>query len=213
MSAPTEFVEHHVLGRGYRVHVPAGEGPFPTVLFLHGSGESGTDNLAQTTVGIGTAITDGALWENFIVVMPQKSDALVMWTAYALILDAVLKDVDQRYPRDKDRTYLTGNSQGGYGTWMLAGRLRWNFAAVAPVCGWGDATTVAETLLDTPTWAFHGDSDRVVHPAGSIMNVEWLNRLGGKAQISLLPGVDHNSWDHAYRSAGLAEWFLAHRLS
>src|SRR3546814_10408816 len=81
---------------------------------------------------------------------------------------------------DRDRTYLTGMSMGGYGTWELALAQPERFAALVPVCGAvrqisderalyvtrvaGDPdpyATIAETLRDVPVWIFHGATDDV----------------------------------------------------
>ena len=40
-----------------------------------------------------------------------------------------------KYPIDPDKVYLTGLSQGGFGTWATAAQHPEKFAAVAPVCG------------------------------------------------------------------------------
>src|SRR6185369_17615806 len=43
----------------------------PVILFLHGAGERGDDNLAQTKVGIGPAIVREQANLPFIIVLPQ----------------------------------------------------------------------------------------------------------------------------------------------
>ena len=62
----TGFLDRTVTLEGvtyrYQVYVPAdytGDTKWPIVLFLHGAGERGDDGLAQTNVGIGTAILPG----------------------------------------------------------------------------------------------------------------------------------------------------------
>ena len=34
----------------------------------------------------------------------------------------------------------------------------------------------------------------------------------GEAKLTLLPGVGHNAWDHAYSESNLPEWLLRHNL-
>ena len=58
----------------YRVFVPKGwtkKKKWPVILFLHGAGERGNDNLAQTKVGLGPAIIKLRDSFPFVVVMPQ----------------------------------------------------------------------------------------------------------------------------------------------
>src|SRR5262249_51067151 len=58
----------------FRVFAPNGwskKKKWPIILFLHGAGERGDDNLAQTRVGIGPAITRQQVSFPFVVVLPQ----------------------------------------------------------------------------------------------------------------------------------------------
>lgn len=53
-------------------------------------------------------------------------------------LDAmeVLKEAEARYQTDPQRTYLTGHSMGGHGTWYLGLTYPSRWAAIAPMAGW-----------------------------------------------------------------------------
>jgi hypothetical protein len=53
-------------------------------------------------------------------------------------LDAleVLADAERRYNTDPARTYLTGHSMGGHGTWQLGVHFPDKFAGIAPSAGW-----------------------------------------------------------------------------
>ena len=55
-------------------------------------------------------------------------------------LDAleVLELASARYGTDPARTYLTGHSMGGHGTWQLGAHFPGRFAAIAPSAGWRD---------------------------------------------------------------------------
>src|SRR6185503_15209701 len=58
----------------YRVFTPKGwskKKKWPVLLFLHGAGERGDDNLVQTKVGIGPSIVRQADSLPFVVVLPQ----------------------------------------------------------------------------------------------------------------------------------------------
>lgn len=210
-----EFASRSAFGVNYRLYVPPGYdgSPCPSILFLHGRGESGSDNVRQTETGLGAAIRQAPEKWPFLVVMPQKLDPEILWPAYASHLDAVLQDVESAFTVDGQRCYLTGLSQGGNGTFALAAHLRWRFAAVAPVCGWADPMQVAWDLRATPTWIFHGDADPVIPASASRAIADFMPRHGGgQPKMTIYPGVDHNSWDRAYQEEKLAEWFLSHRL-
>jgi hypothetical protein len=61
-------------------------------------------------------------------------------------LDAmeVLVDAQRRYPNDPSRTWLTGHSMGGHGTWNIGLTLPDRFAAIAPSAGWSSFWTYSE---------------------------------------------------------------------
>jgi dienelactone hydrolase len=106
---------------------------------------------------------------------------------------------------DPTRVYLTGLSCGGYGVWESlaqfgAGRI----AAAVPIAGDGRPALGSSgcALASAPIWAFHGDADDLVNPAGSIDTIAGLRTCPAppakELRLTIYPGVDHNSWDHAY---------------
>ncbi len=207
----------------YAVYVPRGydaRKAWPCVLFLHGKGESGTDGLKQVVQGIGSAIQwNQAEWP-CIVVMPQKPEAGAQWEAYDAPVMAMLAETRARYNVDADRVALTGLSQGGHGTWTFAAAHPGVFCAIAPICGYPKPMTAAEIAAkigDVPVWAFHGLADDVVPPVGTTAIIEAVRadraRRGSTVEVkeSLFEGVNHGSWDRAYRQEGLAAWLLAQR--
>ncbi len=197
----------------YVVFVPKGyDGTkeYPTLLFLHGSGETKGGTKPPVDVGIGPAIKKRADFP-FIVVIPQSEKRT--WGAASddgkralAILDAVQKE----YKTDAKRQYLTGLSMGGYGTWSIAAAHPDRFAAIVPVCGGGNVKD-AEKIKDIPTWVFHGDADTAVKVERSREMVEALKKAGGKPKYDEYPGVPHNSWDKAYGTDELYKWLLEQR--
>ena len=200
---------------------------YPVVLFLHGSGERGSDNAAQLKF-LPTWLAEPAMRERHpcLVVAPhcradhkwvevdwkdprgatQPAEPSVDLAAAVAALDAVLA----AEPADPDRVLLTGLSMGGYGTWDLAARSPGRFAAALPVCGGGDAAT-APRLVRLPLWAFHGADDPVVPPARSRTMVEAIRAAGGAPKYTEFPGVGHDSWTPAYRDPDVLDWFFAQR--
>lgn len=214
--------------RPYAVYVPPGydpSKPTPTILFLHGSGESGTDGKKQTQVGLGSAIElDRAAWP-FIVIFPQKPDHESQWIDHKQMVLDIVAEVESEYNIDADRFYLTGLSQGGAGTWAFGSLYPEKWAALVPICGYyrnmngmgGDRflpQSIAIRVQDLPIWAFHGLKDDVVPPdqTTAIVDAVQQRQIGIEnlvpIRITLLPDADHNSWDPAYRNYKLGEWFL-----
>lgn len=109
---------------------------------------------------------------------------------------------------DKSRVYLTGNSMGGYGTWMLAALRRHWFAAAIPICGGGIAA-MANELGDLPIRAFHGLCDTTVDPIESLQMAKAVNRAGGHAELILYPELPHNCWDAVYTDEKNYDWLFS----
>src|SRR5579883_1956958 len=200
----------------YVVFIPhdyKGDKPYPVILFLHGSGETGTDGHKQVQVGLGKAVKKQEQTFPFIVVFPQAH--VRPWMAEApagkmaiAMLDEVMKD----YKCDPKRVYLTGLSMGGFGTWSLAVKYPKRWAAIVPVCGRGD-TKQAAKIKDIPCWCFHGDADTAVSVEGSRQMIAALKAAGGSPKYTEYPGVGHNSWDKAYATPELYQWLLKQHRS
>jgi len=110
----------------YQVYVPrdlSSKKKWPIILFLHGVGERGDDGLQQTDIGIGHAIRAGASRFPFIVVMPQcRKDKRWIHAEMQRQAFAALEQAIREFHGDRERTYLTGLSMGGYGTWDMTAR-------------------------------------------------------------------------------------------
>jgi predicted peptidase len=183
--------------------------PAPAIVFLNGAGECGTDGLKQIMVGIGSAIMVNVEKWPFIVVFPQKQDVKHVWEDEDPMVMGTIDAARREYNIDPSRIYLTGLSQGGHGTWAIAARHPDLFAALAPICGWGDEET-AKKVAKLPIWVFHGDQDTAVNVDRAREMARWIEAAGGTCKLSIYEGVGHNSWDKAYREEELGEWFLAH---
>lgn len=218
----------------YRLLLPdrtAGDAPTPPrqplVLFLHGAGERGSDNLVQLKY-LPTWLADPATRRRHpcFVLAPQcRQDERwvdVSWAdgvstpqSVAPSVDlaaavAALNDVLASEAVDTGRIYLTGLSMGGFGTWDLATRTPERFAAILPICGGGDER-VAGRLAALPTWCFHGDADTAVPVARSRSMIAAVRAAGGRPVYSELPGVGHDSWTPAYRDPFVLDWLFTQR--
>ena len=180
---------------------------WPLVLFLHGSGERGDDLNKVKKNGL-TKLLDAGKEFPFITLAPQCPEE-EWWSANRL--DDLANETMKRYRVDPRRIYVTGISMGGYGTWNLAGHYPEKYAAAVPVCG-GGLPDLGVRLKQMPVWAFHGADDVTVPPQASQRIVEAIRKAGGDPQLTLYPGVGHNSWDNAYQKESLGSWFLRHSL-
>jgi hypothetical protein len=92
---------------------------------------------------------------------------------------------------------------------------------MVPIAGEGrPAWEVATCSLgEVGIWAFHGDADDVVDPAGSIetlTNLMACPQPRRDAELTVYPGADHDSWTRTYElSAGhdIYDWLLGFTVS
>lgn len=203
---------------------PAAGRRYPLILFLHGSGECGTDNLKQIKVGLPSLMRNLLKRpEPVIVVAPQCQTGnwwvrrLAMREDYAAAkepmpsLEVALelcRHVAAQGLADTNRLYITGLSLGGFGTWDAVQREPGMFAAAVPVCGGGDIRRVS-VIKELPIWVFHGTADKNVPVECSRRMVEALKQAGNRSvQYTEYEGAAHNVWDRAYADPEMLDWML-----
>lgn len=201
---------------------------YPLVIFLHGAGERGEDNLAQLKYFPTWMAADEAREQYPCYVLAPQCRTGKWWVPFrrgddegeplskppAADLAAVMTVIEQLLadePIDADRVYLTGLSMGGFGSWDLAARMPERFAAMIPICGGGDPR-LAKAYVDLPIWCFHGADDRVVPPDLSRSMIDAIKAAGGSPTYTEYEGVGHDSWTPAYRDPATLAWlFEQHR--
>jgi predicted peptidase len=215
----------------YRLFRPeAGSGKLPLVVYLHGSGGLGNDNVKQLALGniFGTRVW--LLPQNqkafpCYVVAPQTDRG---WSRYDFSQDPTkavpgfgegsrmaVEIVDRlvhEFPMDARRIYVTGQSMGGAGTWNVIAN-RPDFFAAAVICCGSVSTETGTESLKTPLWNFHGNADKTVPVELSRARLAARREAGGKPLSTEYAGVDHNSWQWAYTEPELVKWIFAQRCS
>jgi hypothetical protein len=150
-----------------------------------------------------------------------------------------ISEAKKRFSVDANRVYLTGDSMGGSGTWIIASRHPDIFAAAAPVFGGWDYRVApgfgfsiparsdyalpelfshevqssflgAEGLLNVPLFVHHGDDDHAAPIAYSRFAVRMLQRWGYDIRYQELPGWGHEDLDDQDQ---ITDWLLSHTRS
>ena len=215
----------------YRLFRATGPGKVPLILYLHGSGGLGDDNLKQLGLGnvFGTRVW--LLPENqkrfpCYVVVPQTDRG---WARYDLSQQTegqpkvlpglgdgsrlaleIVNELCREFPIDQQRIYVTGQSMGGAGTWNVM-RHRPKFFAAAVICCGSVAPEDGTASIETPLWNFHGDSDQTVPVSVSRDRIAARRKAGGRPLYTEYAGVDHNVWEWAYTEPALAKWVFGQR--
>jgi len=184
------------------LRLPAGQGPFPVVVLVEGSGGIGQNidfwDRNFLSHGVGTFIVDGFTGRGIDNVINDQSQLglMNMIVDVYLRLGAIAKD-----PRvDPKRIALMGFSRGGL-TVLYASLKRfqdaWNMSGVTPaayiplypVCNFDYRQ--GEDVAGGPIRIFHGAADDYV-PIGPCEDyVKRLKAAGRDAEIMALPGAYH----------------------
>ena len=222
----------------YRWHAPAkleAGKKYPLVVFLHGAGERGQENVRQMIHGVPQILdyserknepvflvagqVSGAPhpddpagckwvqvpWDGKTQPMPEKPSV-----AMAALID-LIGELKQNPAVDVSRIYVTGLSMGGYGTWDLVMRRPAWFAAAMPLCGGADDSKVA-CVKDLPIWVFHGAEDTTVLPHRATDAVAALKAAGStKVKLTVYPGIGHDCWTPTYASDEILGWLFSQK--
>ena len=202
-----------ILKADYLLYLPKdyGQEPghkWPLLVFLHGSGESGSDLNKVKTHGPAKLLAQGKDLP-FVVVSPQAPTSRQGWNLE--VLNALLDEVIAKYRVDSERVYLTGLSMGGYGAWAWATANPERFAAVVPICGGGQPRMAGRRMKELPVWAFHGAKDATVPLQESEAMIAALKKAGAaEAKLTVYPEAGHDSWTATYENSELYTWLLSH---
>jgi predicted esterase len=152
----------------FRLHTPEPFKPgkkYPLVVWLHGAGECGTDNVNQLShLHHIIPYLVGPKKRDFFLLVPQCPKTHVSWEAPEICSSKVRADgsvecnvvndpekratapvaftlamidaVMKQFPVDPNRVTIAGLSTGGDGTWRILERRPELFAAAAPVVSW-----------------------------------------------------------------------------
>jgi Predicted peptidase len=199
-------------------------GKYPLVIFLHGSGERGSDNKKQLKY-IGQVFAQTAFrlkypcfviapqcpqdqnWvykESYSGTVPESPEpAKPLWQTMQLV-----RELQKELPIDPGRLYVIGFSSGGSGVWDLIVRYPQMFAAAAPFSGCGDDRK-AYLMVNVPIWAFHGGRDLIVNPNTTRMMIAAIREAGGHPKYTEYSDLYHNTWDRTFGDPEFFQWLFA----
>jgi len=206
----------------YRLFIPIDYNQsslYPIVVYLHGSGGNGINNLKQISGGNTNGTHVWTTPENqskhpAFVLAPQLPELYYWFETFTRNLSPgaqttlnLLRDLIKEFNIDPNRIYLTGQSAGGYGVWDILLKQPDLFAAAIPLCGGGNPFEV-KPFLDVPIWVFHGALDKAVPVRFSREMVAVLNKSGGNVKYTEYPDVGHAVWESAYLEPELIDWLF-----
>jgi predicted esterase len=197
----------------------------PLIIWLHGSGEKGTDNVSPLRALSGTVFADAEKCPAFVLVpqCPQNT----AWHAVGLnkvpditepgrLVVATVEELCKEFGLDGRRIYIGGFSMGGCGAWELLTRYPNVFAAAFPIAGPpyagkpGERPGLAALIKHVPIWAFHGDKDNTAPVDGTRMIVADLKREGAEIKYTEYKGGGHECAS-TLKDPKLVEWLVSQK--
>ncbi|MFV5700026.1 prolyl oligopeptidase family serine peptidase [Flavobacterium sp. ZT3R17] len=200
----TEIVQKHEIG--YALHIPANtKDKKPLIIFLHGSGEKGTDIEKVKIHGPFKYIKNHELDAYILAPQCPENEEWNSEVLYRLILK-----IQKENNIDSNRIYLTGLSLGGWGTWNLAFAHPDMFAAIVPISGFVDLIQLEEAckIAAIPTRVFHGLMDDVVNPDYAIAIYKELKKCNGNVELTIFDDAGHDSWSRVYDNQEIYDWMF-----
>lgn len=213
----------------YRELVPekADRGKFPMLIFLHGSGERGTDNQAQLTHGAQMFLSPHNInkYKAYIVFPQCPEDAFWAYDEIPQSLAAedmpvieeptkwikMIRGLVSKYINegkvDANQVYIVGLSMGAMAVYDLAIRYPSMWAAAVAICGTVNPDRL-EPARDIKFRIYHGDADPIVPVEASRAIYNRLRKLNASVEYFEYPGCTHGSWNLAFREKDFLRWIF-----
>lgn len=180
----------------YTAHVPAGDGPFPLVLAVHGWGANAHDLLGLAPYlhdgkalvlcpegPVSTPLGGGQVGHGWFPLVPGAPPDPEAFKRGADALREFLDRALERYPVDPERIVVLGFSQGGAMGYELTLREPERFAGLAALSSWfppplAEILPKREEHEGFPVLVVHGTRDQLLPVERARESRELLRQLG-----------------------------------
>lgn len=216
----------------YRLHIADTGNSEPLVIWMHGAGQVGKDNITPITANRGAvAFAESNHTTNVIaaqypyVYSEELTDAeLDDMTAFFKAYKELIETLIEEGKVDPNRIYLAGASMGGGLTLQFMLEEPELFAAVVSIASRGTIKDLdrLKSVTDLPIWLFHAEEDptNVSQTSKNIYN-KLLSLGSGHADITiysteymhtlkLFGGLLHCSWVPALNDDEMMDWLFSH---
>lgn len=218
----------------YRLFTPeTEEEKVPLILYLHGAGAIGDDNITHITTKDAASFVTEEMQELHpcYVLAPQLPERYTAagespadeqsakgWTdeeVQEALMGTIQEIARTNGNVDMDRIYITGHSMGALGVWGMIAAYPDVFAAAVPISGLWDGSV--DDLVDLPIWIFHGEKDEVVPVDRETMLRDRLEELGGNVRMTIYTDEDfaaagvtdpHGANVPAYSDQEMFDWMF-----
>jgi pimeloyl-ACP methyl ester carboxylesterase len=186
------------------IEVP--ETPRPLILFMHGAGEQGTNNVSQVNSNIDNLLAE-AKRRGAYLYAPQTNNGWDSTTTKERVNRMIQRALND-HSTDASRLYVTGLSLGGGGAWNMLSGYPQRFAAgvpIAVVIPNLPSPSYALNLVGQPVWAFHARDDGPV-TARALINA--ILMAAEEPTVTFPPNSDPTDFQYSNNGLDLyyTEW-------
>jgi len=201
----------------------------PAILvFLHGIGERGSENLANIRLAVPDIVKQIKVAKQKVVLLAPQCPGDQLWAtrhfggaeaklaekprpALGMIPILIQKKI-REFDADPGRVYITGLSLGGYGTWELMERYGTGLFAAGVTCSGGGDPAQAEKMKDLPIRIFHGGADQTLPVMLSRRMYTALKEAGSDDVFyTEYPNCPHDCWTRTYQNPEVWKWLFSQK--
>lgn len=182
---------------------------YPLCIYLHGSSNIGS-KLTKREPG-----ADAFAKEEFykdrpcFIIAPEAPEGVKSFKEIVPRMTALIRDLGDHLPIDRDRIYVTGYSMGGYGSFDWIAAEPTLFAAAVPIAGFPGAGIADKLPKTTALWLQWGELDQ---PERAKALRDAIQTAGIPFKETEHKGADHVSFH--WKVAGdveVHEWLFAQK--
>jgi predicted esterase len=193
---------------------------YPLMIWLHGVGESGNNNVSQLShMEPLIPFINGPKQRDFFILATQCPQDNRHWDrsstkegkgdAPMTIAMEILDDIIHHYPVDEQAISVFGFSSGGYGVWSMGLEYPGRFAALIPVsCNPHRNVYKFVVNYGTTVWAFNNTGDNSVVFSRIKEEIEQIHNKGGTAYMTTFETKGHDAWRNALLDTPLIDWLM-----
>lgn len=184
----------------------------PLVVFLHGSGESGSDIKKLQNYGFAKYINREKKDYDTFILMPQLTSGENWNTSTNREkLMSLIKQIANENNVDKSRISISGFSLGTVAIPSLVEENPRYFSAIVFIALCTDGNSKVSYFRNTPTRLYHGGSDSSCRPSHSQEFANALKKNNGNVNLFILPNRPHNIVDDVFKDGKVISWMTAQR--
>ena len=207
----------------FRIFLPKEIKPkkkYPLVLWMHGAGESRSDNESQLAhLQSSIDLLAGPNRPDFFLLAVQCPIETQSWSlpdpraprreTPLDMLHKITETALREYPIDKNRVSILGICSGAMAGFELIERYPKRFSAFA-ACSPSTPPNAVDVYRHLPIWMFNNRDDWNTWHDNAPLAKE-VNKAGGDLYLTIHPSGAHDTWTGAQRDDHILEWLIRQR--